>query len=120
MTFVALIGFMGEPYISYHLANPGLGVLLAFAGAILTFAGVRWSIPSEIVRGREMIGGVLYSVGALIILTLEVSSFVYGGLLSIGSNLLVAAPLLVIGILMTGLGLKLFLTPERTRGLSRF
>lgn len=120
MTFVALIGFMGEPYISYRLASPGLGVLVAFAGAILTFAGVRWSIPSESVRGREIVGGVLYSVGFLIILTFTVSSFVYGGLFSIRSNLIMVAPLLVIGVFMAGLGLKLFLTAERTPELSGF
>lgn len=120
MTFVGLIGFMGEPYISYRLASPGLGVLLAVAGAILTFAGLRWSIPSGMIRGREIVGGVLYSVGFLIILTLIVSSIVYGGLFSIGSNLIVAAPLLVIGIFITGLGLKLFLSSEKTQVLSAF
>jgi hypothetical protein len=121
MTFVSLIGFMGEPYISYRLANPGLGILLAFAGAILTFAGVRWSIPRGIVRGREIIGGVLYSVGFLIILTLVISSFIYGGLSATGaSQLIVAAPLLVVGIFMTGLGLKLFLATERTERLSAY
>src|SRR5207244_12264607 len=86
MTLVGLIGFMGEPYISYRLANPGLGVLLAFAGAILTFAGVRWSIPSGIFRGHEIVGGVLYSIGFLIILTLVISSFIYGGLFATGSG----------------------------------
>ena len=120
MTFVGLIGFLGEPYISYRLASPGLGVLLAFAGAILTFAGARWSIPSGVVRGREIVGGVLYSVGFLIVLTLTVSSVVYGGLFSIGSNLIVAAPLLGIAIFMTGLGLKLFLKDDRMRELSTF
>ena len=120
MTLVGLIGFMGEPYISYRLASPGLGVLLAVAGAILTFAGLRWSIPSGMIRGREIVGGVLYSVGFLIILTLIVSSIVYGGLFSIGSNLIVAAPLLVIGIFITGLGLKLFLSTEKTQVLSAF
>jgi len=121
MTLVGLIGFMGEPYISYRLANPGLGLLLALTGAIMTFAGVRWSIPSGMVRGHEIVGGVLYSVGFLIILTVVVSSFVYGGLFSTGSGqLIVAAPLLLIGVFMTGLGLKLFLTPERRQGLSAF
>ena len=121
MTLVGLIGFMGEPYISYRLASPGLGVLLAFAGAILTFAGVRWSIPSEIVRGHEIVGGVLYSVGFLIILTLVISSFISGGLSATGSSqLIVGAPLLLVGILMTGLGLKLFLAPERRKRLSAY
>jgi len=113
MTLVGLIGFMGEPYISYRLAYPGFGVLVAFAGAILTLAGVRWSIPSGIAKGREIIGGVLYSVGFLIILTLVISSFVYGGLSATGSSqLIVGAPLLVVGIFMTGLGLNLSLAPE--------
>src|SRR2546428_12901854 len=81
----------------------------------------RWSIPSGIFRGHEIVGGVLYSVGFLIILTVVVTSFVYGGLFSTGSDqLIVAAPLLLIGIFMTGLGLKLFLTPERRQGLSAF
>ena len=121
MTFVGLLGFMGGPYVSYRLAYPGFGVLVAFAGAIVTLAGVRWSIPSGIAKGGEIIGGVLYSVGFLIILTLFVSSFVYGGLFATGSTqLIAAAPLLVIGIFMTGLGLKLFLAPERTARLSPF
>jgi hypothetical protein len=95
--------------------------LVAFAGAILTFAGVRWSIPSGIFRGREIVGGVVYSVGFLIILTLVVSSFLYGGLFSTGSSqMIVAAPLLVVGIFMTGLGLKIFLAPERSERLSAY
>ncbi len=121
MTFVGLIGFVGEPYISYRLAYPGFGVLVAFAGAILTLAGVRWSIPSGIAKGREIIGGVLYSVGFLIILTLVISSFIYGGLSATGSSqLIVGAPLLLVGILMTGLGLKFFLAPERSERLSAY
>src|SRR5437667_7639356 len=121
MTLVSLIGFMGEPYISYRLANPGLGVLLAFAGAILTFAGVRWSIPRGIFRGHELVGGVLSSVGFIIILTLVISSFIYGGLSATGSSqLIVGAPLLLVGILMTGLGLKFFLAPERSERLSAY
>ena len=121
MTLVGLIGFLGEPYISYRLASPGFGIFVAFAGAILTFAGVRWSIPSGIVKGREIIGGVLYSVGFLIILALVVSSFLYGGLFSTGSSqLIVAAPLLVVGIFMTGLGLKIFLAPEKSERLSAY
>src|SRR5437660_10675882 len=64
MTFVGLIGFLGAPYTSYRLAYPGFGVLVAFAGAILTFAGVRWSIPSGIAKGREIIGGVPYSMAS--------------------------------------------------------
>ncbi len=114
MTFVGMVAFAGEPYLSYGVASPGLGVLVAFFGAILTFAGVRWSIPSGIVKGREILGGVLYSVGFLIILTLVVSSFVYGSIFSTGASELVGvAPLLIVGVLLTGLGLKLFLRPER-------
>ena len=65
-------------------------------------------------KGREIMGGVLYSVGFLIILTIVVSSIVYGGLFSAGSSqLVVSAPLLLVGAVMTGLGLKLFLSPER-------
>ena len=121
MTLVGIIAFVGEPYASFGSARPGLGVLLAFFGAVFTFAGVRWSIPSEIFRGHEIVGGVLYSVGFLIILTLVISSFIYGGLSATGSSqLIVGAPLLLVGILMTGLGLKLFLAPERRKRLSAY
>ncbi len=121
MTLVGIIAFVGEPYASFGSARPGLGVLLAFFGAVFTFAGVRWSIPSEIFRGHEIVGGVLYSVGFLIILTLVISSFIYGGLSATGSSqLIVGAPLLLVGIFMTGLGLKLFLAPERREGLSAY
>jgi len=114
VTFVGIIAFAGQPYASFGFARPGLGVFLALVGAILTLAGVRWSIPSGLVKGREIMGGVLYSVGFLIILTIVVRSIVYGGLFSAGSSqLVVSAPLLLVGAVMTGLGLKLFLSPER-------
>jgi len=114
MTLVGIIAFVGEPYASFGSARPGLGILLAFFGAVFTFAGVRWAIPRSFMRRQEIVGGVLYSVGFLIILTLIISSGTYSGLLSSGaSQLIVSAPLLLVGIFMTGLGLKLFLSPER-------
>lgn len=113
MTFVGIIAFFAEPYVSFGSVNPGFGILLAFGGAIFTFAGVRWSIPQILMKRREMIGGLLYSVGFLIILTLIISSE-FGGVFTFGaSQLIVAAPLLLVGAFMTGLGLKLFLSPER-------
>ena len=122
MTLVGIIAFVGEPYASFGSARPGLGVLLAFFGAVFTFAGVRWAIPRSFIRRQEIVGGVLYSIGFLIILSLIISSGFYGGLLSSGASQLIAsAPLLLVGIFMTGLGLKLFLAPEKkkARGLLR-
>jgi hypothetical protein len=114
MTLVGIIAFVGEPYASLGSARPGLGILIALFGAVFTFAGVRWAIPRSFMRRQEIVGGVLYSVGFLIILTLIISSGIYGGLLSSGAaQLIISAPLLLIGIFMTGLGLKLFLSPER-------
>jgi len=114
MTLVGILAFVGEPYASLGFARPGLGILLAFFGAVFTFAGVRWAIPRSFMRRQEIVGGVVYSVGFLIILTLIISSGFYGGSLSSGATQLVAsAPLLLVGIFMTGLGLKLFLSPER-------
>jgi len=114
MTLVGMVAFMGQPFSSFGFARPGLGVWLALAGAIFTFAGITWSIPPLLMRRREVIGGLFYSIGFLIVLTLVFSSFLYGGLFSASlSQLVVAAPLLLVGILMTGLGLKLFLSPER-------
>jgi hypothetical protein len=114
MTLVGIIAFVGEPYASFGSAGPGLGILLALFGAVFTFAGVRWSIPRFFMKKQEIVGGVLYSIGFLIILTLIITSGVYGGLLSSGASQLIAsAPLLLVGVFMTGLGLKLFLSPER-------
>jgi hypothetical protein len=114
MTFIGIIAFVGEPYASFGSPSPGLGILLALFGALITFAGLRWSIPRFFMKKQEIVGGVLYSIGFLIILTLIISSGLYGGLLSSGaSQLIVSAPLLLVGIFMTGLGLKLFLSPER-------
>lgn len=114
MTLMGIVALGGEPYSSFGSARPGFGALLAFFGALLTFAGVRWSIPRFLMRRREIVGGVLYSIGFLIILTLIISSGFYGSFLSSGASQLIAsAPLLLVGIFMTGLGLKLFLSPER-------
>jgi hypothetical protein len=116
MTMVGILAFVGEPYVSFGSARPGLGILLAFLGAVFTFAGVRWAIPSSFMKRQEVVGGVLYSVGFLIILTLIISSGYYGGSLSSGaSQLMASAPLLLVGIFLTGLGLRLFLSPERRK-----
>jgi hypothetical protein len=114
MTLVGIIAFVGEPYASFGSATPGFGILLALFGAVFTFAGVKWSIPRFFMKRQEIVGGVLYSIGFLIILTFIISSGFYGGLLSSGASQLIAsAPLLLVGIFMTGFGLKLFLSPER-------
>ena len=114
MTLVGIIAFLGEPYATFSSATPGFGVLFALFGAVFTFAGVRWAIPPSFMRRQEIVGGVLYSIGFLIILTLILSSSFYGSLLSAGASQLVAsAPLLLVGIFMTGLGLKLFLSPQK-------
>jgi hypothetical protein len=113
MTLVGMIPFFSGPYISYSLVSPGLGLLIAFTGAIFTFVGVGWSIPGGILKGREILGGILYSVGFLTILSLVVSSTLYGGAFSMDA-LFVSMPLLIVAVLMTGLGLKLFLKEERS------
>src|SRR5712664_623415 len=119
MTLVGIIAFVGEPYASFGSARPGLGVLLAFFGAVFTFAGVRWAIPRFFMRRQEIVGGVLYSIGFLIILSLIISSGFYGSLLSSGaSQLNASAPLLLVGIFMTGLGWNLFLAPATSKRLT--
>jgi hypothetical protein len=111
MTLVGMLGFVGEPYSSFGPVRPDLGLLFALGGAFFTFLGVRWAVPPWLMRRRELIGGVLYSVGFLITLTLVLGAVPYGGLFYAGSSrLLVSAPLLIVGVLMTGLGLKLFLS----------
>lgn len=113
MTLVGIIAFFGQPYDAYAATRPGLGVLLALGGALFTFMGVRWAVPSWLMRRREVIGGILYSVGFLISLTLVLGAVVYGNLLYAGSSLILSAPLLIVGVLLTLLGLKLFLAPGR-------
>ena len=118
MTLVGMIGLLGEPYTMVGSASVGLGLLLAFCGGIFTFAGVKWSVPSGLMRRREVVGGFLYSVGFLIVLTPVIGSGVSSGLLSGLNGLIVAAPLLLVGVLLTGLGLKLFLSVDRRDSLS--
>jgi hypothetical protein len=115
LTFIGLLAFTGEPYWSFGFSTLGQGLLLAIAGGILSFAGARWAIPKTLIRGREMIGGAVYSVGFLIILTLVISSYLYSGFLGAPSEgqLIVEVPLFLVGVLMTGLGLRMFLLPER-------
>ena len=112
LTLVGFVPFFAGPYVSYSSVSPALGVLIAFAGAVLTLTGVRWSIPRGIMRAREVLGGILYSIGFLIMLSLLVTSFLYGSAFSM-DLVFEAAPLLIVAILMTGLGLKLFLTDEK-------
>jgi hypothetical protein len=115
LTFVGLFAFAGEPYLSFGFPTFGQGILLATAGAVLSFAGDRWAIPRTTIKGREILGGLVYSVGFLIILTLAVSLYLNNGLSRVPSDgeLVVEAPLFLVGLFMTGLGLRLFLSRER-------
>jgi hypothetical protein len=114
MTFVGILGFLGEPYILTGSATAAIGVLAAFSGAIFTFAGVRWSLPKFLSKRREIAGGLLYTVGFLIVLTLIVGSGIPNGLVASGiGQLVVSAPLLLVGTMMTAIGLKLFLSQEK-------
>ena len=115
MTLFGIFAFAGEPYTSFGFIRVGQGVLLAVGGLILTFMGATRSIPRTVAKRREIIGGVLYTVGFLIILTLVISAFVYGSFLAVldGEVFVVEMPLLLVGLFMTGLGLRLFLSQER-------
>jgi len=111
LTLVGFLAFIATPY-AYFESGPGL--LLAFLGVLFTLAGARLSIPMYMVKGREIMGGILYSVGFLILLTLMVSMFVYGNFVSaFQKQLVVQLPLVLVGVFMTGLGLRMYLSQER-------
>lgn len=114
MTLFGLLAFSGEPYTSYGYFRVGEGILIALAGAFLTLIGSRWSLPRILIKGREIVGGILYSVGFIIVLTITIGLFVYGGLAFVATGeLVVQTPLLLVGIFMTGIGLRMFLSSER-------
>lgn len=114
MTFVGILGFLGEPYILAGSATAGFGLLIAFGGGAFTLAGVRWSLPQFLMNRKEIAGGLLYTVGFLIVLTLIVGSGIPNGLVASGiSQLVVMAPLLLVGAMMTAVGLKLFLSQDK-------
>ena len=111
LTLVGFLAFIATPY-AYFGSGPGL--LLAFLGVLFTLAGARLSIPMYMVKGREIMGGILYSVGFLILLTLTVSMFVYGNFIStFQKQLIVQLPLSLVGVFMTGLGLRMYLSQEK-------
>ena len=61
-------------------------------------------------------GGILYSIGFLILLTLTVSMFVYGNFVSaFQKQLIVQLPLVLVGVFMTGLGLRMYLSQEKNQ-----
>ena len=115
MTLLGIFAFAGEPYTSFGFIRVGEGVLLAVGGLILTLMGASWSIPRTILKRRELVGGILYAVGFLIILTFVLGTFVYGSLLGVvdGEAFVVEMPLLLVGLFITVLGLRLFLSRER-------
>ena len=114
LTFIGLLAFAGEPYLSFGFSTAGQGLLLAIAGGTLSFAGARWAIPRTLIKGREMVGGLVYSVGFLIVLTLVISTYLYSGFLAPSEGqLVVEVPLFLVGLFMTGIGLRMFLSRER-------
>lgn len=114
MTLIGIFAFLGEPFASFRAASTGLGILLAFTGMLFTFAGMRWSIPSDLVKGREIIGGILYTVGILILLTFTVSVFVYRSIFAaLEPQLIVQIPLTLAGALLMIHGLRMYLSAQR-------
>ena len=114
MTLFGLFAFAGEPYASFGF-RVGEGLLLAIGGLILSLMGATWSIPRTLLERREIIGGIMYTVGSLIILIPVVSSFVYGSFLAVldGEAFVVEMPLLLVGLFIAGIGLRMFLSRER-------
>ncbi len=113
-TLVGFFAFLGEPFVSFRSATTGLGVLIAFTGALFTIAGARWSIPTNMVKGREILGGLLYTVGFLTLLTVTVSLLVYGSVFTaLESQLIIQIPLILAGVFLTIHGLRMYLSRER-------
>jgi len=116
ITIVGLFGFLGEPFMSFgYRAGPGL-VLAAF-GAFLVFFGVRWSIPSRVFRGREILGGLLYTIGILILLTSIISIYIYRSPeLAVQGPLVIEMPLILVGAFLTFIGLRMYLLTAKSQG----
>jgi hypothetical protein len=67
-------------------------------------------------RGREILGGIVFSVGFLILLTLSLGIFVYGSFVqAFQRQLIVQFPLFLVGTFMTGIGLRMYLSQSRTQ-----
>ena len=62
-----------KPYWSFGFVTIREGILLAITGGILSFTGTKCAIPGAMLKGREMLGGLVYSVGLLIVLTLVIT-----------------------------------------------
>ena len=115
LTFTGLLAMGGEPYWSFGFVTIREGILLAIAGGILSFAGTKWTVPGAMLKGREMLGGLVYSVGFLIVLTQVIAWNSFDGFhaLPIEGQLATQVPLFLVGLLLTGIGLRMFLSQKR-------
>ena len=73
LTFTGLLADGGETLLVVRICDDSRRHLARYCGGLLSFTGSKRAIPGARLKGREMLGGLVYSVGLLIVLTLVIT-----------------------------------------------
>ena len=116
LTLFGMFAFAVIPYNYYGQASiPSLGFYFALTGSIVSMIGSPWTIPSLTGKIREIAGGLLWSTGFVLIVTLVLSSMSPNGFIPPvdRGGLIIGFPLICVGTLLAVLGVRMIFYPAK-------
>lgn len=112
--FISLFGtltFLSQPYGFVGVRwTPGIGLWLSIVGSLISLGGNPWTISQLNGKIREVVGGVLWSAGFVIIATVLISASSSGNTSS-PVGMIVNFPLVGVASLLAIAGLRMIFRP---------
>ncbi len=107
LTFLSLpYGLVGTPW------TPGIGLWLSIIGSLISLGGSSWTISQLNGRIREIVGGVLWSAGFVIIATILISASSSNAPVSSPAGMIANFPLVGVASLLAIAGLRMVFRPS--------
>jgi hypothetical protein len=120
-SFVTIFGILVFSASSYNYYSGAwtlnIGFYFALVGSLITMMGYGWSVPNLSGRIRELAGGFFWSTGFITIVTLVLRSMSPNGFIPPASygGLIIALPLICLGMLLSIYGVKMIFQPVKTK-----
>lgn len=114
--FVSLFGTLTYLSLPYGLVGtpwtPGIGLWLSIVGSLISLGGSSWTISQLNGKIREVVGGVLWSVGFVIIATILISASSSNAPPSSSVSMIANFPLVGVASLLAIAGLRMIFRPS--------
>ena len=105
--------FLSQPYGFLGVRwTPGIGLWLSIIGSLISLGGSTWTISQLNGKVREIVGGVLWSAGFVIIATIMISASSSSSASSSPAFMMANFPLVGVASLLAFAGLRMIFRPR--------